>query len=177
MTSSRFAALRRQTTEPDVRSLSRRLADGIQHRMGVQTRIGIGVAASSIPELHASFEDAATALRLGPCLPADTHVHCIDDLRVHQLLAAVPRRTRSRFADVFTAELRDRPDGPVLRQTIIKFCESGFNLVRATAALNIHGNTLLYRLDKISQLCGRPSDDHSARLGMYLACVADQLGH
>jgi len=45
---------------------------------------------------------------------------------------------------------------PLLRRTIITWSESGFSLVRAAAVLNIHRNTLVYRLDKIAQLTGCP---------------------
>ncbi|MFG1689072.1 CdaR family transcriptional regulator [Nonomuraea sp. NPDC049269] len=175
MTSSRFAALPRRPAGTDLRSLCLPLADHIRQRIGLRVAIGLGVAADSVPGLHDSYQDAATALRLGPRVQADAQVHSIGDLRVHQLLAAVPRRARSRFAGFSIAGLRARPDWPVLRQTVIAYCESGCNLVRAAAALNIHRNTLLYRLDKISQLSGRPADDHRARLALYLACVADQI--
>ena len=57
------------------------------------------------------------------------------------------------------------------------WCETGFNLVHAAAALHIHRNTLVYRLNKIAKLTGRPVRDHPATLALYLACLADQLDH
>ncbi|MEV6034121.1 sugar diacid recognition domain-containing protein [Nonomuraea sp. NPDC052116] len=171
----RYAALRRTLTPGDLRPLADRVADRLRQRSGLQARIGIGVSAASIPELHASFADAAAALRLGPRVRPGSPVHAIDELRVHQVLAAAPATARLRLAEVFTAELRARPEWPALRQTIIAFCENGFNLVQAASALNIHRNTLLYRLDKIAALTGHGGDDQVARLGMYLACVADQV--
>jgi carbohydrate diacid regulator len=58
---------------------------------------------------------------------------------------------------------------------LVAWCESGFNLVRAAAGLHLHRNTLVYRLNKIAQLTGRPVRDHPAALALYLACLADQL--
>ncbi|MFI7132208.1 CdaR family transcriptional regulator [Nonomuraea sp. NPDC050153] len=173
----RYAALRRTSAPADPRPLADRLADRIRQSAGLQARIGLGGSASSVPELHASFADAAAALRLGPRVRPGSPVHAIDELRVHQVLAAAPSTARLRLGEVFTAELRERPEWPALRQTIIAFCENGFNLVKAASALNIHRNTLLYRLDKIAALSGHSGDDHVARLGMYLACVADQVDH
>lgn len=63
----------------------------------------------------------------------------------------------------------------MLRSTIIAWCESGFNLVRTSAALHIHRNTVVYRMSKIEQLTGRPLRDHRTTMALYLACVADQL--
>lgn len=178
MASTRFAVLHRVSTRDTataLRDLNRSLVGAIEQRLALPARIGVGGVAASVPQLRDSYEDAEAALRLGPCSDAESSVHSIDELRVRQLLADAPDRARSRFVGVFVAELRLRPDWPLLRQTIITWSESGFNLVRAAAALNIHRNTLVYRLDKIAQISGRPTSQHAAWLALYLACVADQL--
>jgi carbohydrate diacid regulator len=161
--------LRRLTGQAGTASLGETLAAEVRRRLGVPVRIGIGGPATSVPELRDSYEDAAAALRIGSRTRPDDTVHAIDQLRVHQLLAAVPHRARSRFARAFVAELHTRPDWPMLRQTIITWGESGFNLVRAAAALNIHRNTLVYRLEKIG------ATSHPDRLALFLACLADRL--
>ncbi|MFF7655802.1 PucR family transcriptional regulator [Streptomyces sp. NPDC007983] len=71
-------------------------------------------------------------------------------------------------------DLRTQPDWPVLRETVVAWCENGFNLVRASAALHIHRNTLVYRMNKIEHISGRSLRDRGA-LSLYLACLADQL--
>ena len=175
----RSAVLHRLPAEPSaadrpaaLRSLGESLAGDIRNRLGGRVRIGIGGVATSLPELRDSCEDAEAALRIGSGTHPGDAVHAIDDLRVHQLLATVPHRARSRFAGAFVAELRSRPDWPVLRQTIITWSECGFNLVRAAEALNIHRNTLVYRLDKVG---AARSGGHAGRMALYLACVADRL--
>ncbi|WP_433178566.1 CdaR family transcriptional regulator [Actinoallomurus sp. CA-150999] len=160
---------------PGVRSLGRALVDNVQRRLGLSARVGVGGLAASVPELRDSYEDAKAALRLGSRTRPAASVHSIDELRVHQLLAAVPHRVRRRFAETYVAELCERPDWPVLRQTITVWTEHGFNLVRTAAALNIHRNTLVYRLDKIARREGDRADGDADRLALYLACVADHL--
>ncbi|MFJ8463967.1 PucR family transcriptional regulator [Streptomyces swartbergensis] len=103
-------------------------------------------------------------------------VHSIGDLRVHQLLAAVSQSARTRLLDLTAARLREQPDWPALRDTITAWCESGFNLVRASTALHIHRNTVVYRMNKIEQLTGRPLREHRTAMALYLACLADRLG-
>jgi carbohydrate diacid regulator len=68
-----------------------------------------------------------------------------------------------------------QPDWPDLRATLIAWSESGFNLVRTAQALHIHRNTLIYRLEKVERLTGRPWRDHRSSLTLYLACLASQL--
>jgi carbohydrate diacid regulator len=57
----------------------------------------------------------------------------------------------------------------------VRYWVSTFNLVRTSAALYIHRNTLLYRLGKIEEASGRTLRDHRASLALYIACLADQL--
>jgi carbohydrate diacid regulator len=186
MPSDRFVVLHR-TVPPgpadvpdgdDLRASCHRVVDEMRRRHGLTAAAGIGDTARSVAELHDSYQDASIAIRLGVRLAAEADrpvVSSIDDLRIHQMLATVGQRPRARFVHALTAELRDHGDWPVLRRTVVAWCESGFNLVQAAAALHIHRNTLIYRLDKIAQLTGKPVRDHRAALALYLACMADQL--
>ncbi len=83
---------------------------------------------------------------------------------------------RRRLIGLTAANLRAQTDWPVLRDTITAWCESGFSLVRTSAALHIHRNTVVYRMNKIEQLTGRPLREHRTTMALYLACLADELG-
>ncbi|MFG2129567.1 CdaR family transcriptional regulator [Streptomyces sp. NPDC048751] len=151
----------------------RRITDVIAAQDGLTAHAGVGEPGTSVRSLHDSYQDACDALRLGARLPGHSPVHLISDLRVHQVMAAVSQSARNRLLDLTTAELRAQPDWPALRDTITAWCESGFNLVRASAALHIHRNTVVYRMNKIEQLTGRPLREHRATMALYLACLAD----
>ena len=154
----------------------RRVADVIAAQDGLAARVGIGEPTGTVGGLHDSYQDACDALRLGDRTADGSPVHLITDLRVHQVLAAVSQSARSRLLDHTAAELRAQPDWPALRDTVTAWCENGFNLVRASAALHIHRNTVVYRMNKIEQITGRPLRDHRATMALYLACLADRLG-
>ncbi|MEU1519152.1 sugar diacid recognition domain-containing protein [Streptomyces sp. NPDC005811] len=154
----------------------RRIIDVIAAQDGLTARAGIGEPAASVGGLHDSYQDACDALRLGARTAGDSPVHLITDLRVHQVLAAVGQSARHRLIERTAANLRAQPDWPVLRDTITAWCESGFNLVRASSALHIHRNTVVYRMNKIEQITGRPLREHRTTMALYLACLADRLG-
>ncbi|WP_128376307.1 CdaR family transcriptional regulator [Streptomyces cavernae] len=156
----------------------RRVTDVIAAQDGLSARAGIGEAATSVGGLHDSYQDACDALRLGARLASasQVHIHHITDLRVHQVLAGVSQPARVRLLERTAADLRAQPDWPVLRDTITAWCESGFNLVRASEALHIHRNTVVYRMNKIEQITARSLRDHRTTMSLYLACLADQLG-
>ncbi|MFE3036579.1 CdaR family transcriptional regulator [Streptomyces canus] len=153
----------------------RRIIDAIAAQDGLAARAGIGEPATTVDGLHDSYQDACEALRLGARRPHGPLVHPIGELRVHQLLSAVGQPARTRLLDSTTAPLRDQPDWPTLRDTITAWCESGCNLVRTAAALHIHRNTVVYRMNKIEQLTGRSLRDHHTTLALYLACLTDHL--
>jgi len=155
----------------------RRIGDVIAAQDGLTARAGIGEPSSSVGGLHDSYQDACDALRLGARLADGSPVHLITDLRVHQVLAAMGRPARTRLLQRAAARLRAQPDWPVLRDTVIAWCESGFNLVGASRALHIHRNTVVYRMTKIEQATGRSLRDHRTTMALYLACLSDRLGN
>ena len=153
----------------------RRVIDAIAAQDGLAARAGIGEPATTVDALHDSYQDACEALRLGARRPDGPLVHPIGELRVQQLLTALSQPARTRLLDSTTARLRAQPDWPTLRDTITAWCENGYNLVRTAAALHIHRNTVVYRMNKIEQLTGRPLRDHHTTLALYLACLTDRL--
>ena len=175
--SGSYAALHWLPTQGDTAlpDVGRRVVSAIAARHHLRARAGIAGPATTPAQLHAAYLDAGDALRLGRTLRPDEDVFTINDVRKHQLLSAAGPRTRQRLIEAELAALRSAADWPVLRRTMVAWCESGFNLVRAAESLHIHRNTLLYRLAKIERLAGRDLHDHAASLTLYLACLAEEL--
>lgn len=159
----------------DLADRCRRVIALLESRHDTVARIGIGEPADTLAGLRESYVDADAALRLGPAFVDSGGVFDIAALRTHQLLASAGQHARTRFLAVTVAGLRAEPDWPALRDTIVAWAECGFNLVRAAARLHIHRNTLLYRLDKITDRTGRPVRDPKHGLVVYLACLTDRL--
>jgi carbohydrate diacid regulator len=62
-------------------------------------------------------------------------------------------------------------DFPALRETLVAWCECGFNLVTTAQRLAIHRNTVIYRLDKVSRLTARDARAPAVAIALYLACL------
>ncbi|WP_405847969.1 CdaR family transcriptional regulator [Streptomyces sp. NBC_01518] len=164
------------SSTPSLVAGCRRVTDLIAAQDGLVARAGIGEPATSVGGLHDSYQDACDALRLGARFADTAPVHLITDLRVHQVVTAVSQAARNRLLDLTATELRAQPDWPALRDTVTAWCESGFNLVRTAEALHIHRNTVVYRMNKIEQITGRPLREYRTAMALYLACLADRLG-
>jgi carbohydrate diacid regulator len=177
MTSGRFATLPvvNSRTPPSPAQLAGVAAEAIAQCNGLRSRVAVGGSGRSVAALHDAYADAVDALRLGLRIDPGGTTYLIDELRGHQVMAAVGHRSRARLVSLVAGSLCGQPDWPDLRQTLVAWCESGFNLVRTAQALHIHRNTLIYRLEKVERLTGRPWRDHRASLTLYLACLADQL--
>lgn len=178
MIAGRFAVLHRTAEDaaPEpVRERCQQLAVTLRERHGLTARIGIGQPAADLDALHESYQDASTAVRVGSHATRSataTDVFPITELRLQQLLAAVAQGPRDRFVALHLTGLLTQPDWPDLCQTMIAWSETGFNLVHAATRLRIHRNTLLYRLEKITRLCGHPVRQPRHGTAMYLACLA-----
>jgi len=60
-------------------------------------------------------------------------------------------------------------DFGALKQTLVAWCECGFNLVTTAQRLAIHRNTVIYRLDKISRLTARDVREPEVAIALCLA--------
>jgi carbohydrate diacid regulator len=161
--------------EQVVRQRCEGLAAVLGQRDGLRVRVGLSDPAAGVVALHEAYRDAATALRVAPASAQGTQIRSISALRVRQVLATANRHTRTRFTDVVLRGLREEADWPALRETILAWAESGFNLVRAAASLHIHRNTLIYRLDKIAERSGQRIRDPGTALTLYVACLTEQV--
>ncbi|HKS46486.1 MAG TPA: sugar diacid recognition domain-containing protein [Amycolatopsis sp.] len=173
---SRLVVLHRATSPAASTELWRAAVEGIQARHeGLAVRVGIGPTARNVPQLCASYGDAVTAVRLGGRLGGPERIHHIADFRLHELLAAAGSRTRARYLTEMLGDLREQPDWPALRSTLLAWCDNGFHLVNAAKALHIHRNTLIYRLGKIERVTGRSPREHRFALALYVAALIDEL--
>lgn len=136
--------------------------------------VAVSEPAETPTEMRDACRDAEDTLRFGRLAHPTSQVLLTRDLRLLQALGGLPRQTRLRLVDgelgaLGTAERQD------LGATIVAWCESGFSLVGAAATLHVHRNTLVYRLEKIERLLGRPWRDHRAMLSAYVAVLAQRV--
>ncbi|GAA1256260.1 CdaR family transcriptional regulator [Streptomyces javensis] len=178
-TAGRYAVL---AAAHEGRAAPERLPERCEHllallaeRHGLDGRMAVGEPAAGAAGMHDSYRDAATALRTGPAVFPGERVFIASELRVPQLLGSIPPHDRARFTEAVLGRLREQPDWPTLRETLIGWAEGGLSLVRVAERLHIHRNTLLYRLEKIGKLSGRRVREPGQAIEMYLASLADTL--
>jgi carbohydrate diacid regulator len=123
--------------------------------------------------LAACCGDAKDALRLTGN-STGIEVTEISHIRVRQLLDSASTAARTRFMRSQPELLSNENDFGALKQTLVAWCECGFNLVTTAQRLAIHRNTVIYRLDKISRLTARDVREPQVAIAAYLACLIDE---
>jgi carbohydrate diacid regulator len=115
------------------------------------TTIGIGNYHPGVSGLRRSYEEAVSAIELGAQNWDKNRVYHIDDFGVvAPLLSGVDESNI-----YFSRELLDKlgeNDGVI--QTLESFFKNNMGLTQTADELNIHRNTLVYRLDRITETLG-----------------------
>jgi hypothetical protein len=123
-------------------------------RLGLRAVAGAGVTAGvsfrpGIAGVPVAGEEAAEVLRLAKELGRPEGVYMLDDVLLEYVLTR-PSEAGNRLSYV----LRPLDNGPELVATLEGYFAADFDRRRAAAALNIHPNTLDYRLRRVAELTG-----------------------
>jgi purine catabolism regulator len=144
-----------------------------QHRVA----LGLGQKALHINQWRESYQDAQQAVDLAERLETDEPLY-IGDLGVYQLILRLDdRETLLTFSDHMLGPLLDYDERN--RADLIKTLEAFFachgNLSKTAEKLIVHRNTLLYRMNRISEIADMDLNRPETRLGVHLALVIRQL--
>ncbi len=157
----------RQTVE-DVRAqLATRSPSGL-------VAAGISRPASGLSALREAYREAKDAVSISNELGDREQTTFYGDLKLFQLLLALKERNLDQMRRFYVETLGplvehdDRKQGDLIR-TLSGFFEANGNLAKAATDLNVHRNTLVYRLERISELTGLNLEDPENRLILHLA--------
>lgn len=136
-----------------------------------QLTIGIGRLYEDGSETWKSGRDARKAIYLGQRAGLGKVIH-FDDLGVYRLLSdKIPPEELNRFVAEFLTPLisYDREKNTELVTTLEVYFACGGNLKRVAEKLFTHYNTVLYRLQRISEITGIDLENAEQRLSLEIA--------
>lgn len=141
---------------------------------------GISRPALSLSALREAYREAKDALSIANQLGDREESTFYGDLKLFQLLLALKERNlehlRRFYLDTLgtLVEHDDRKQADLIR-TLNGFFEANGNLAKAAADLDVHRNTLVYRLERISELTEMNLDDADNRLILHLALKVQRV--
>ncbi|MBI5958317.1 MAG: helix-turn-helix domain-containing protein [Chloroflexi bacterium] len=134
--------------------------------------VGVGRPAMGLTALRESFHEAERALALPQKLWDESSVAYFGDLSLYELLLGVndPHLLGS-FCERWLATLSryDEQHHTDLLPTLGAYFDNNGNMARTAHVLNIHRNTLVYRLGRITDILQLDMDDSNVRLNLHLA--------
>lgn len=137
----------------------------LESRHGLCFVAGVGGGMREIADAPQSFRGADTALRQrgGP-------LRLFDDLGLASWLADnVPAQD---LAAKVAAVLGGLAGQPQLRETLLAYLRENMNVAATARALNVHHNTLRYRLGRIEEALGRSLRDLPTLVDLYIAVLS-----
>jgi DNA-binding PucR family transcriptional regulator len=156
-----------------IRSTQHELNAALQaHRSSEVVSIGVGRLSTGVQGIRHSHQEARQALMLGRRLHGPGHVTAFDDLGIYRLIFAAEQLPELRtFQDEALGNLLayDTQHGSNLIQTLDAFFAANCSPKEAAALLQVHRNTVLYRLDRIADITGVDLNAPDVRLRLHLA--------
>ncbi|MGH3586989.1 MAG: PucR family transcriptional regulator, partial [Pseudonocardia sp.] len=143
-------------------------------RPGLRVMVASGRAYSDFSEFQRSYQEAVEVLTLGREICGQDFVLGHDDLGVYRLLYQLPHRDLERHVSEELGPLLeyDERRGGALVETLECYFRHNRNKVPTAAELNVHYNTLRYRLERIERLTGGIDRNTTSRLQLELSVHA-----
>ena len=147
---------------------------------GGQASAGVSHAASGLAGLREAYRQARDAVSIAHELGNRDQTTFYGDLKLYQLLLAIKDNNLDQMQRFYFDTMgplieHDERKGGELSRTLSGFFEANGNLAKAAADLDVHRNTLVYRLERISELTGLDLDDPDNRLVLHLALKVQRV--
>lgn len=137
--------------------------------LGVKTLVVTGDPGKGLEATGRSLREAFGVLEVAETRGRKEGFYRVEDSRLELLLLSLPPGARAGFVGEELGRLEGLSYGPELEATLKAWLENGFSYRRAALALNIHRNTLHYRLDKVKEILGRDPRSPRDMVTLYLA--------
>ncbi|MCD5422498.1 helix-turn-helix domain-containing protein [Rhodococcus pyridinivorans] len=130
---------------------------------------GLGRPSTGLDGFRRSHRQACEALRVARLAGSGAGtVVDFGQVEVTALCSSDPAQCRTFVADALGRLAADTDDARRLRETLHVFFECNSNFRAAAARLNVHHNTVRYRLDQAEALLGHPPGEDRLRLELAL---------
>lgn len=155
------------------------LLDELRPQLGpLRLFLGLGSAGCAAPRFAQGLGEARQALSVAQRFPERLGLCSFNELGVLELLGAIRDRSLlDRFVERVVGPLigDDSRHQPVLMPTLEAWFAENGNLALAAQRLNVHRNTLSYRLQRIEALTGCSFEDPHDRLNISVALLIRRL--
>ena len=164
-------------TRSAIQALRAQLA---QRRPETMMAAGISRPATGLSNLRDAYREAKDAVGIADQLSDRDSTTYYGDLKLYQLLLALKERNLEHLQSFHQDALgpllaHDQRKQSDLIRTLSGFFAANGNLAKAAQELDVHRNTLVYRLERIADLTNLDLDDSDNRLILHLALKTQRV--
>lgn len=142
-------------------------------KLGYSLKVGIGSITTSSSEHYRAIYDAQMTLKLMQRNKYKKSVGIINDFLVDEIFLSADKKACNLYVEKKLDKLKKNDPEGILIHTIRVYCEQGFKKNETSKKLNIHRNTLEYRLKKIEEYLEFPLDNYVNLIQMYIGILID----
>ncbi len=154
------------------------IAERMNELLGGLVVCGVGRPGLGLTELRRSFSEAERAMNLTEQLWDKAHTSFFGDLSLTELLLNINNHEQlQRFCQDWLSDILDydqQNNSDLLLTMSVYFANNG-NMAATAKQLNVHRNTLVYRLNRIAEITQLDMDDADVQLNLHLAIKAYHL--
>jgi hypothetical protein len=138
--------------------------------------VGIGRRHDGVQGIGRSYAEAQEALDIAISTGVAGRAIGFGDVALDHIVRSSVH-SEALLADILTPIREyDQERRANLMATLRAYFDTGFNLTRSAATLNVHPNTVVYRLRRIAELTGRDATDPNDLLLLVLGLKLAELG-
>ena len=131
-----------------------------------------------VTKLHIAYQEAVKILRISRRCGITNQFISADDLGVYSVLALIPKsKAVSQFiqSQLSTLKEYDEQHRSMLCKTLKIFLQKDCNIKETAEALFTHYNTIIYRLERITQILNIDLNDVEVKFALTLAMKLDDM--
>jgi PucR family transcriptional regulator, purine catabolism regulatory protein len=168
--------------------VEQQFADGLadiqticKRRMQTDISFGIGNGAYQLTDLPKTWQESVEALHAGMQVYNGPFIQSSRTRGMPQLMQMIPEENRRSFVEDClhpVLSLENGREKQALLQTLESYLASQTHIARTAEALNVHRNTVLFRLKKCGELLNRDLKEETVslelRLALYLLSLSEK---
>jgi len=151
------------------------IATMLSSKPGVRAKVAYGNAVGDLQQLSKSYKEAKMTMEIARIFYPDVAVCAYRRLGIGRIIFQLSESLCSLYLDeIFTGKKPYELDSDTLL-TIEKFFENDLNVSETSRQLQVHRNTLVYRLDRLKEQTGLDIRKFEDALSLKLALMIDKF--
>ena len=135
-------------------------------------KAGLSSKFENIIDIRKSYLQAEKALTIGSVIKADSRLYIYDDYYFCCLLSCIDKNINLKdfcYPELFKIIEYDKALGTQYFETLYEYLNTGQNMAETAKKLDIHRNTIAYRIEKIQEITGMDLHNGETCFKLYMS--------